>query len=334
MAAMIGWWVHTTRAKEWDYSKLALCLLPLLVEANHSPENAGLQSWLGAMLFLVGFFASAYLENDIWDAEVDKAAGKARGIHTLSAGARQGVLWGHVALSVSGILLMDLHSTWIAVMGIAGSYGALFTYSRPPVRWKERGIGGLVIAAAGQRAFPMLVVASMAAAVRWEVWFLMTLSLLQGFRWILIHQIQDATADAAGGVRTWSTARGEHAALAAVRRVVFPTEVALSGAFAVAASVSSLVLAMVFGLYLLMAMARYALQPGRGTAAPWVSFDYVPGANFLLLAVPAAYLVLGVRGNQSWVPAAISFTVTSARYAAWQVEDFLGLMRRRMQPCP
>lgn len=108
-------------------------------------------------------------------------------------------------------------------------------YSVPPVRIKSRGGWGVLAMGFGEAALPSLtvVLACFRAAASpidppWiaavGIW-----SLCHGVRAILWHQLGDALADERSAVPTFVQKRGQAAAVAIARRLVFPCELAALG---------------------------------------------------------------------------------------------------------
>jgi 4-hydroxybenzoate polyprenyltransferase len=307
-------WFEITRAREWDYSKAGICLLPVLWQQAIDPDGMRWFQWIGALAFLVGFFATAYMVNDLSDRECDRRAGKHRAIHALTP--QQGVAWValHLALSLGGLAVIGARDLGILVAGAGLSYLALFTYSLPPVRWKERGVAGLVVAAAAQRVFPMLALSSMAPHLRIEVVLFMTAALLQGVRWILIHQVMDLAADRVGGVETWTTRRGSPLARRLLVAAVLPAEMMAGIGAALLAMRTLPMLGPALAIYALGAMLFHAIRMRRGQALDWCSYSHAPGADLLFIVLPMALLFSVPSARGSWIAALLVLAATSGMH--------------------
>ncbi len=161
---------------------------------------------------------SSILINDLTDREIDQGAGKERWITALPSPA--GILV-PVFLLGSGVLAL------IAAGGgplVLGAYGASLIlgilYSLKPVRFKERGVWGII-------AYP-LSAGILHAVVPWTLfrpafWLLPLLfaavvgdKLVQ----ILFHQVVDFDSDSAGKIKTFAVISGRRRAALALGRVL------------------------------------------------------------------------------------------------------------------
>lgn len=215
-----------TRWDEWATSKMplifastyhAILLLPtrkegLLVQM--------IELWL--VLCLYAMFG--YMINAWSDRTVDLAAGKRNALAKLSP-----------ALSlvlVNGVLLTCIGSTLgfysdrsllLLLFGLAFSLAA--AYSMPPLRFKERGLIGMLASSIAQRVLPIAIV-----FVNFGTWdatatALCILSGFIGMRYILVHQISDVKNDLVAGVQTVATTRGTSFLRELQFRFLFPLEI-------------------------------------------------------------------------------------------------------------
>ena len=215
-------WAALTRAREWDYSKAGICLLPLCWGHATRASEVSWTVWVGGLLWLVCFFAAAYLVNDLSDRACDLRAGKHRPAHDLGVTRAWAVVVAHLLVSGVAVFLLGSEQPLLTGLGLVVSYLLLFTYSLPPLRWKERGVAGLFVAAASQRVAPMVVLAAALPRLDAVTLWMMALALLQGVRWILIHQVQDMGADDQAQVQTWALQRGADLARRVLIHVVVP----------------------------------------------------------------------------------------------------------------
>ncbi len=312
-------WIEVTRVREWDASKAALLLLPLLLASGPVAPRA----WIGAVLFGAGFFASAYVVNDLSDRACDTLAGKRRPIHGWSQSSGLTFATVHLVFSVLGAAMLPVRAPGLFAAAIVLSYTSLFGYSVRPVRWKERGVWGLLVAAAGQRLFPMLVVAAAVDAPLLALLLVLSQTLLQGIRWILIHQVLDEAADLRANVRTWTTDTGSALAGRLLRGAVVPAEAVTAAVLVVSLAPGAPVLAGGLALWGVCLPAWYRVLAERGEPVDWASYRRVPGANFVLLVLPIGLLL----AHPSLLGTA-AFLSLSGRHLLWQARDVAGVFHR------
>ena len=63
----------------------------------------------------------------------------------------------------------------------------------------------------------------------------------------------------------------------------------------------------------------------NGNRNIWFSYDYAPGSNLLLLAIPLGLLVARPDFDGGWLGAVLVFGLTSLSYLQWQIRDMIGL---------
>lgn len=195
------------RIDEWMTSKVTMMLGILstfLLQNGESVQEIYLN--LGVYFcFLTAFLASSYVVNDISDIEVDKKAGKAKVVAQMPLWLAISIV---VLLIVAGsfpIIFFSEHKIQLLILVvIIFLFG--FAYSLPGIRFKERGIWGLIECAFAQRCLPLLIILYL---VKLDVlqllllsgWFV--ISFCDGLRYILIHQIVDIKNDLNSGVKTF-----------------------------------------------------------------------------------------------------------------------------------
>jgi 4-hydroxybenzoate polyprenyltransferase len=193
----------------WDkFLHIGACAVSL--GARPGPVRAdafGLALYLAGVFFLL---VGGYAVNDVADFRQDRIAGTdARGpgprrSHSLSASI--------AALSFGTILIMVVDG----VLPRTIAFGTILLgveYSLPPLRFKERGIWGVIVGAFAQRPALFLV---WAAAL--GVWDTLTAVLTAwlffiGMIGMLGHQVLDRGRDRAGRVRTFVFRKGPRPAL-------------------------------------------------------------------------------------------------------------------------
>ena len=186
---------------------LFLPLSVILTTAKAPEERSMAPVCLFLFLSTVCWSLAAILANDLTDKEDDGSAGKNRWICRLPAGAS--------AMVVSGIILAGLGILALASPGktsVLWDYGAAtalaLLYSAKPIRFKERGVWGLIeyglTCVAGYVLVPWTLVgaswislAILAAAVFADKWVNLH-----------FHQVMDYEADRLRGTKTYAVVVG------------------------------------------------------------------------------------------------------------------------------
>jgi hypothetical protein len=220
------------RAGEWWEHKLA----PVAGTGYASAVMAGghLTACVGTIVLTVGALAicATYVSvlNEVTDREVDRLAGKRNRMEGRSPLACALAL-GVIVAAGAAIAVLAWRGQPALVGLYSGAWLAFTLYSAPGVRFKGRGLGGLICDAAGAHVFPHLLVAVavlehlhagvnpawMAAIGAW--------SMGAGLRGALWHQLGDLDADLRAGVRTFARADPGRARNAG-RYFAFPLELA------------------------------------------------------------------------------------------------------------
>jgi len=174
--------------------------------------------------------AGGYLLNNVADHQGDayKARPFFRSRHEVFGAALLSVASFALALSIVHLLAKG---PWMLVVAWS-QLGLGVAYSVPPIRLKERGILGVISAAAAQRLpnFLMLAVSvpfDTAAVLIVSAWLLVL-----GLAFIVDHQLIDLVNDERSGTRTWVRSVGRQRGLRA-RRWLYGAFIVASGALAV-----------------------------------------------------------------------------------------------------
>lgn len=181
---------------------------------------------MAVLLLLLCLYASlGHIVNSYCDREIDMVAGKANTLASVSEHYRQILVILIVITSLVTILLVYIKQPVILLLFYLAITIAAF-YSLPPVRLKERGIFGLIAAAVAQRTLPVAIVFHALGDWGWPAVVLCVLSTLIGMRYIIVHQIQDESADLLAHVQTVATTRGIDFLRQLLKQFVFPLELA------------------------------------------------------------------------------------------------------------
>lgn len=194
----------------WDkLLHIGACAVLLRVRPGPAAADAP-----GMVLYLAGVFfllIGGYAVNDVADFRQDRLAGGKPGA---SAPRREHSLAASIAaLSLGAILIMTAAGGVLPRAVAAGSILLGVEYSLPPLRFKERGIWGVVIGALTQR--PALFLVWAATLDAWDrIVVVLTLWLFfVGMIGMLGHQVVDRGRDKAGRVGTFVFRQGPRPAL-------------------------------------------------------------------------------------------------------------------------
>lgn len=195
------------RTDDWLDSKVPFMLsvaLFLYVFSSKSLQSAELYLKLGTyFLYTSMFLAFSYVINDFTDMDVDMRAGKKKIMHTMPKAAIAAsmiaiILVGTIPMLcvVENRLLFLCYTVFLYLTGAAYSVPWLF-------RFKERGLIGLIECSVAQKCLPLIPLRYM-FQVKWYCLALfVTVSFVNGLRYILIHQAVDYENDIKAGVKTF-----------------------------------------------------------------------------------------------------------------------------------
>jgi 4-hydroxybenzoate polyprenyltransferase len=193
--------------------------------------------------------------NDFFDRSVDRIVGKSNALAALSQPVAISLVVASCALGL--IIAIPLLSTTIDAALVLITYGLITTYSAPPLRFKERGVGALLVATATQRTLPALIIFHMLSI--WDqstILFSAFISVV-GIHCIITHQITDAENDRRSGMQTLAVARGTKALHQLLKYLIFVEVICLT-LFILAIALTSNMLAIlgVYGAWFLINLLR------------------------------------------------------------------------------
>lgn len=199
--------IRYLRADEWMSSKVTMMLgtAAYFLCINGRDMLTACRELAVYFLFLAMFLAISYVSNDFSDLEIDKKAGKKKVIAQLP----RWVIWlSFVLMLVIGnvpILLYAENKALCAVLVTLTVFLGV-AYSAPGLRFKERGVLGLIECSFAQHCMPLTVLLlfldrSRETMLLWALWFI--LSFVDGLRYILIHQYIDQENDRATETHTF-----------------------------------------------------------------------------------------------------------------------------------
>lgn len=196
------------RIREWLDSKVTFMMGILLLFyfcIGERFEAITVVKTVAYFLYVSMFLAISYVANDFADMEIDKKSGKVK----IIANMPKWEIWSSLILMamVGNIpLLACADNKWGCSIIIALTYFLGLAYSTLGIRFKERGLLGLIECSYAQRCMPLLIILVLVKTdVLLTIMLLgwMCLSFIDGLRYIIIHQVNDLENDIASGVDTY-----------------------------------------------------------------------------------------------------------------------------------
>jgi 4-hydroxybenzoate polyprenyltransferase len=286
------------RWKEWGHSKIPLLFAAgsswLLTQPPQLSASHALLLFVVWVLSVALFLAYGYALNDYCDQAADRISGKANAIGIL--GPRSGFLILLVLVGAGlGMLSPFLEKHWVAIfIGLCYVVGSF--YSLPPLRFKERGIVGVLASAVAQRSLPLLVGMALFEQFNAAAWLLVLLFTLIGIRWILLHQLIDLPRDERSQVSTFTLERGAGRSLWLIKRVVFPLEIVCLLTWLFLIGKQHPVVWLMVPAYGVCVLVRLALWQGIGPAFNWTAYWLHPLGDFYEIFWPLfVALILATR---------------------------------------
>ncbi len=308
--------LHLFRYDHWFTQKLSpLLVLAYALAWSGTLPPRQLYSVLPFVLLAVCSVAAyGHIVNDWCDIETDAKAGKANSMSAMPLPGRLGLA---AALVVCGFGFLLVAGGDLVAAGLLGLNYLLPTlYSAPPVRFKVRGVAGLLSDATAAHLLPALLTGLILGSPgpeHRERWLLltaltMTWSFCVGLRGIVIHQAEDRKKDICAGVRTYVNVRPPEAARSLVVRGVLPVEASAVVAFICFLPEWTPVLTIALGVFAVGEASRlarglrmpmvYADEPGRERYAPLVSNELYE------VWLPSALVIQLALGEQAYWPLA------------------------------
>lgn len=175
---------------------------------------------LEVLFSVILYEANIVILNDIFDRQVDRAAGKSgivRG-HNLSMGVMTALVIGTAV--ASGLLIVLAGATWYLYAAWIVSFIVGVFYSTPPVRLKARGFWSLVCNILLERPFPVLMIILFFRSYGLE---LVLFPVLSELVWsVFKHQVHDVETDTKSGVVTFAVKLGKELSYKIVKYVINP----------------------------------------------------------------------------------------------------------------
>ena len=279
--------------------------------------------FLCLFVFAAAYLAFVFTINDFYDKEIDQQAGKPNTIGKLSL--TTGISWLTGLFAIGILALAPFYQQKWLVSFVVFSYISAITYSAPPLRFKERRLAGLLVAAT-HRALPVLVGIAVFQNFQPASWFLLATFFLLGVRWNIIHQLMDLPNDELTQTDTFVRAFGGDRSLKLMKNIVFPLElVCLLAWFGFTSTQVPLLLLILpaYGIWLLVDWRE-------GHKLDWTEYHHSPLINFyqgfcplfigvLLVCQHPIYLpLLGLQIIWQLIPQLTRFSSIMAREDRWQ----------------
>jgi 4-hydroxybenzoate polyprenyltransferase len=287
------------RWDQWYESKIPLFyIVGYTMFILHGLSAIALMNYIRLVLFSVCFLAFGYALNDYCDRGADLRAGKPTAIANLPSG--------YAILLL--IILLGLGWLWLPFknfrsIGLAAlAYFFLAFYSLPPLRFKERGVFGLVAAAAAQRSLPAFLFFE--AYQHWHADTLLfgLLYFFIGLRWIIGHQIWDFENDLKSGVITYTTQVGKESMQNWLSRFVFPAELSLLAGLVLYYLKPLAWLCVLFAVYLVWLWLSSLSRRRAGFPPSLFTNGWIPLADFYFIVWPLSLaLYLALRQPFFWI---------------------------------
>lgn len=303
------------RANNWWASKMPPLLAIAYAEIlfHHSPLGLSLSLLAAVFWSLCSVASYGHVINDIFDIEQDRQAGKRNFMAPFTAAQQAG--FALLTFAAGFLPLAWVHYGPAAIVAMLINFGLPTIYSIPPLRFKERGILGVLCDTSGAHLVPTIFIALayannasspspeaarfLFAAAPWAFVF--------GLKGILHHQLADRESDLIAGAVTFGTKSDPTRTLRFVSRILYWVElVTFAGVVATLWPVAPLVAACVpiyGGIELLKGWVGWTFA---FDAAGEVRGKNVPFANN--------------RFYELWMPVAL------ATHLSLQQRSFLGVL--------
>jgi 4-hydroxybenzoate polyprenyltransferase len=299
--------IHTAsslfRWKEWFDSKVPLFFVAFYYLCLNTtiPTEQVILRFVLSTAFGCAYLAFGYFINDYFDRDLDRAAGKQKAIQFLSDSTIL-ILLTILGLFGSIIALMVIQNKIIAVLFVAVAYFLGIYYSKPPIRFKERGVWGLAVASFAQRAVPVLLMFVMFQHYEFDSLFLLLLFALIGLRWILVHQFIDLKNDQCSGISTFATQSGyKKQTIWLTKWVVFPLELVCLAPLLYFTAVHLSIFWFLPILYGLVVLANWFLWKDHDQPYRFTTFARQPLEDFYYVYWPLGLvLILAFRQPIFW----------------------------------
>lgn len=204
--------------KVWQIHDMHVSLLAifyiLMVDKLSDPLNS-----VVLILSLGFYFMYGFLINDFFDRTFDMSAGKKRAVHELSEGVFRGLIIFVILISALCVLYLN-NISYAMIFGF--SYLLATLYSAPVIRFKEKGITGIIVDALIEKTLPIAGIFAYFDHFGIDTYIFLVTSFLLQIIEIMTHQIYDHEGDVKAGIRTFVVDIGKEKAMKIFRFLVVP----------------------------------------------------------------------------------------------------------------
>lgn len=283
---MVDFLVRLTRWNEWHESKM-----PLFFIAGYSwllpqeqTEGIALIRFAAWFVFAALYLAFGYALNDYSDIAVDRLAGKVNTIGMMDPVAAQGWL---ACLGIVGFtVLLPFYRERLVLITTLICYLFCISYSLPPVRFKERGISGLIVSAVAQRSLPMLVGMALFDGFDIHSWLLFSLFAIMGIRWIIVHQLLDFRLDELAQVKTFAQTYGYDRTVLLMKYGIFSAEILCLLAWFYLEWPHLPTVLGIIPIYILWLSVNAYVRRDKAPLFDWTIYGFLPLTDFYLVFWP------------------------------------------------
>lgn len=305
------------RIREWLDSKVTFMMGILLFFyfcMDEHFEIIPVVKIVAYFLYVSMFLAISYVANDFADMEIDKKSGKVKIIANMP---KWGIWSSLILMAMVGNipLLACVDNKWLCLIIIALTYFLGLAYSTFGIRFKERGLLGLIECSYAQRCMPLLIILVL---VKIDVFLIiillgwMGLSFIDGLRYIIIHQVNDLENDIASGVNTYvARKRGDY------RKVLFGlliTELTITALLLIPLWKRTIVLTLAFVLFnIALEYCIYAVIQKYAQKDILLTFDSVPMEAFYNILFPVLSGLSLVIIDRRWIVFTVILLMVSCK---------------------
>lgn len=199
------------RWRDWALDKLPIlygaCFYLIIVNGREAMVNVS--DFLIFTVFSISSTIYGYVINNYADIEIDLKQGKTNDLANFSPAGRIIMLLVITVIVVASGWHFSKYDDFLVLWGIQ-FFIATF-YSMPPIRFKERGLIGLIIPFLAQAVVPMLICFSIFGSLgQMEIWAFVLYAVFKGGAYDIGHQFYDYEGDKKTKTKTFAVQRGQH----------------------------------------------------------------------------------------------------------------------------
>lgn len=197
--------ISLSRVHEW-WDKLHTVFAASLVLLVLNPCSKNCVWLLPVLAVYTAFLLSyGYALNSYSDREQDKIVGKHRELNGIP---NRQLLLASCFFALGTVTIPLLFSDYrVIILGLINFFLATF-YSLKPLRFKERGMLGIIVPALVQRPLPFLFFVLLVSSISMLSWYLLNWLMIVELTMMFVHQLQDFKNDREAQVSTWAQKSG------------------------------------------------------------------------------------------------------------------------------